>query len=247
MSTGDEIDRNLAGICDNLAGSLSDAIFQIRDRLQVKHVVYHSARQGTKPVDAPFIRLTHSAEWVHRYLTKNYILVDPVTKEGFQRTAPFNWREIGPSNEDETAFLRDAAEHGIGTSGYSIPLRDKNGRLALFSVSSDQEPIDWQPRCKKNSKLWTAVGRHIHKRAIEEMGGEVSIPRLTPREREALYWTAQGKTAADIGLILGLATYTVSTYLRSARYKTNSVSITQAVYKAQQLGILQRPENTNDP
>ncbi|MEL6201726.1 MAG: LuxR family transcriptional regulator [Pseudomonadota bacterium] len=239
---GEKFDSKLEEVCDDLADTLSDAIVQIRDRLEVKHVVYHAARHWSKPVDDPFIRLTYPADWVHRYLTKNYMQVDPVIREGFQRTLPFNWMEVGPSNELELEFFKDASAHDIGLSGYSIPLRDKTGRRALFSISSDQSASDWEERCKISKRLWIAVGNHVHQRAMPEMGNEFSVPRLTPREREVLYWTAQGKTAADIGLILGLATYTVSTYLRSARHKTNSVSITQAVYKAQQMGIIQDPE-----
>lgn len=241
-SSNDDIDSKLAEICGDLAESLIDGIFQLRDRLQVKHLVYHGARHWSKPVDEPFVRLTYPAEWVHRYITRNYMRLDPVIREGFQRTLPFNWTEVGPANELEEAFFVDAGTHDIGKSGYSIPLRDKNGRRALLSISSDDDPDVWAERCMKNKRLWIAVGNFIHHQAALEMGNEVSMPRLTPREREVLYWTAQGKTAAEIGLILGLATYTVSTYLRSARYKTNSVSITQAVYKAQQMGIIQAPD-----
>ncbi|MEN0002114.1 MAG: autoinducer binding domain-containing protein [Pseudomonadota bacterium] len=235
------LDGNVSTACAALADNLAEVVFQLRDRLGVKHLVYHAARHLTKPVDDPFIRLTYPADWVHRYLTQNYMQIDPVIREGFTRTLPFNWGEVGPANDCEQAFFRDAASHNIGNNGYSIPLRDKTGRRALFSVSSDDTPDRWAERCLTNKRLWLAVGNFLHQRAMLELGNETETPRLTPREREVLYWTAQGKTAADIGLILGLTTYTVSTYLRSARFKTNSVSITQAVYKAQQLGIIQDP------
>lgn len=55
---------------------------------------------------------------------------------------------------------------------------------------------------------------------------------LSPREKECLRWTAQGKTAEEIAMILNLKIITVKFYLRSIRQKLNCNTIAQAVYKA---------------
>jgi DNA-binding CsgD family transcriptional regulator len=39
------------------------------------------------------------------------------------------------------------------------------------------------------------------------------LPKLTPREREVLLWLTQGKSNAEIGLILGITTATVGKHL----------------------------------
>jgi len=40
---------------------------------------------------------------------------------------------------------------------------------------------------------------------------------LSSRQIEVVWWMAEGKTAAEIGMILGITTYTVQTYIASAK------------------------------
>lgn len=218
---------------------LDAGLVAIRDALKCKHVVYHAARLGAKAVDDPFIRLTYSPRWVKRYLTRNYMRVDPIIREGFLRVAPFRWSEVEPQGADELAFFADAAAHDVGKTGLSIPVRDKQGRKALFTVSTDLEGAEFEMFERSNLAFVIDVAHLFHLRAVQEQEGELRHPPLTERERQVLYWAAQGKTAGEIGIILNLSESTAATYLRSARYKLNSTSITQAVYKAQRIGILQ--------
>lgn len=218
---------------------VEDLVGAIRDRLGVKHVIYHAARMGAGPVDDPWIRLTYSAEWVRRYLTNNYMRVDPVIREGFQRTLPFFWWDVRTASPQEEAFFLDAMAHRVGFHGLSVPLRDKNGRRALFTVSSDMEAADFAEWATRNRRLVVDLAHMIHALAvIEQEGIGIDNPPLTRREQQVLYWSGQGKTAADIAVILGLANHTVTTYLRSARFKLNAISITHAVYKAMQAGLI---------
>jgi DNA-binding CsgD family transcriptional regulator len=62
--------------------------------------------------------------------------------------------------------------------------------------------------------------------------------RLSRREHECLKWAARGKTYTETGLILKLSFGTVKTYLDTARYKLNCVSLPQATAVAVALGIL---------
>jgi LuxR family quorum sensing-dependent transcriptional regulator len=57
----------------------------------------------------------------------------------------------------------------------------------------------------------------------------VQRPRLTAREREVLMWTAHGKSAWEIGEILGIAKRTVDEHAQSAFRKLGAVNRTQAV------------------
>lgn len=218
---------------------LDEALSAIRKALNCKHVVYHAARLGAKAVDDPFIRLTYSPRWVKRYLTRNYMRVDPIIREGFQRAVPFEWSEVEPRGSEELAFFADAQAHDVGTSGISVPVRDKQGRKALFTVSSDLTGAEFQMFLRINLTMIIDLAHLFHLRAVQEQEGDLRHPPLTERERQVLYWAAQGKTAGEIGIILGLSESTAATYLRSARYKLNSTSVTQAVYKAERIGLLQ--------
>ena len=55
---------------------------------------------------------------------------------------------------------------------------------------------------------------------------------LTSRQREVLEWVGDGKTAQDIGLIMGLTAATVEKHLRLAREALAVDTTAQAVLKA---------------
>ena len=63
-------------------------------------------------------------------------------------------------------------------------------------------------------------------------------PHLTPRERECLLWTAHGKTAWEIGQILGISDGTVVFHLKNATRKFNVFTKYHAVVKAIMLGLI---------
>ena len=51
---------------------------------------------------------------------------------------------------------------------------------------------------------------------------------LTPREAEVLIWVAQGKSNPEVGLILGISSYTVRTHLERIFAKLGAPSLAQA-------------------
>lgn len=61
---------------------------------------------------------------------------------------------------------------------------------------------------------------------------------LTLREREMLAWTADGKTAYEIGKIFGIAERTVKFHLQNAVVKLDAMNKTHAATKAAMLGLL---------
>lgn len=69
-------------------------------------------------------------------------------------------------------------------------------------------------------------------------GMKSSIVKLTGREKDCLYWSAQGKTAGEVADILGLKTETIRKYIKNAMKRLNARSKTQAVVKAMEFGVL---------
>ena len=61
---------------------------------------------------------------------------------------------------------------------------------------------------------------------------------LTNRETECLCWTSKGKTAWEIGVILGISQSTVVTHLNNGREKFGVFSKHEAVIRALHLGLI---------
>jgi LuxR family transcriptional regulator, quorum-sensing system regulator CinR len=212
-------------------------IAQLRDLLKIDHLVYHSSKFGASPSADPYIRLTYPASWIKRYLQMGYVDVDPVLREGFRRTLPFDWSELTIQSPAEVSFLTDALAHGVGPYGLSIPVVNKQGHRGLFSVSFSRSEDEWKSFVMATLSILVQIANRVHRRVIAEVFGD-DQPHLTTRELECLRWVAQGKDANEIAIILSISPHTARDYLKSARHKLDCVTSAQAVSKASQIGLL---------
>ena len=62
--------------------------------------------------------------------------------------------------------------------------------------------------------------------------------KLSSREIECLRWAAAGKSSDEIGIILGISAYTVSSYFKSAARKLQAVNRMQAIACALRLKLI---------
>ena len=216
---------------------MEETITKLRDLLGVDHLVYHSSKLGTSPSVDPYIRLTYPASWIKRYLQMGYVDLDPVLREGFQRTLPFDWSELQVKTAEEMSFLADALAHGVGPYGYSIPVVSKQGHRGLFSISFAGSAKAWTDFLNSNQAILVQIANRIHRQVIAKIFGE-DRPHLTTRELECLRWVASGKDASEVAIILNISPHTARDYLKSARFKLDSVTSAQAVSKAVKLGLL---------
>jgi DNA-binding CsgD family transcriptional regulator len=216
---------------------VEETVAKLRDLLNVDHLVYHSSKMGASPSADPYIRLTYPASWIKRYLQMGYVDLDPVIREGFLRTLPFDWSELKIQSAAEVAFLTDALAHGVGPHGLSIPVVSKHGHRALFSISFSRSEQEWKDFKSRTQPALIQIASRLHRRVISEIFGE-DRPHLTARELECLRWIALGKDTSDIAVILSISPHTARDYLKSARYKLDAVTSAQAVSKAVKLGLL---------
>ena len=212
-------------------------VSKLRDLLRIDHTVYHSSKLGVSPTSDPYIRLTYPASWIKRYLIMGYGDIDPVLREGFQRTLPFRWSDLTIQSPAEVSFMADAASHGVGPHGFSIPVVTKQGHRALFSLSFSRSEHEWVNFLTTNRSTLIEIANRLHRRVIAEVLGE-NRPNLTTRELECLRWIALGKGSNEIGTILHISPHTARDYLKSVRYKLDCVTSAQAASKAINLGLL---------
>ncbi len=65
-----------------------------------------------------------------------------------------------------------------------------------------------------------------------------SICDLSPRERDVIRWTADGKSAYEAGCILSISERTVNFHLSNVMRKVDAVNKTQAAVKVFSLGLV---------
>jgi LuxR family transcriptional regulator, quorum-sensing system regulator CinR len=212
-------------------------VTELRDYLKVDHLVYYTSKLGGSPSADPHIRLTYPASWIARYVKMAYGDIDPVLREGFRRTLPFEWRELAISGGADAAFMVDAAAHGVGPHGYTIPLVTKHGHRGLFAVCLSCSEEQWRECLATAQSGLIQIANKLHRRVVKELFGE-DRPHLTPRELDCLRWIALGKDTTAIGEILEISPHTVRDYFKSVHYKLDCVTSAQAVTKAVKLGLL---------
>ncbi|WP_418219719.1 response regulator transcription factor [Bradyrhizobium icense] len=92
-------------------------------------------------------------------------------------------------------------------------------------------------------RIWcNSSGLHFHCHVAARLdvpsAGKLATSELTQRERQCLAWTAQGKTVADIAVLVQIAPRTVVFHLENARRKLGAASIGQCVAEALRRGLL---------
>ena len=188
--------------------------------------------------DEPYVAATYSLDWIERYKAERYVTIDPVVQIGMRRMLPIDWRDFGSTSEAVRRFFGEAMEFGVGRQGLSIPIHGRHGDRALFSVTSNASDDDWSGQRKQFARDFQFLAMHVHAMLLELEGTPIPDVKLSPRERECLLWIAEGKTAWECSVILGLSLHTVRCYLESARHKLRASSNTHAVAKAAKAGLL---------
>jgi DNA-binding CsgD family transcriptional regulator len=88
---------------------------------------------------------------------------------------------------------------------------------------------------------------HAHAQRRIASNRPVAGASLSPREAECLEWAAQGKSAWEIGAILGISRHTVSTYLENAKTKLGVRTIVQAVAQVIAFKIIEQRSYSQSP
>ena len=147
----------------------------------------------------------------------------------FSTVEPFTWSELpGPLLEGRRAklIMGDAADCGL-VEGMCVPLHDVYGFQAVVTMAGDK--IEVPPNARKLVHLTSLYAFGAAERAIRP---SPPTQRLTEREREIMSWTAAGKTAWEIGEVLGIAQATVAAHMMHIREKLGTQNAAHSVAEA---------------
>ncbi|MBR0852102.1 autoinducer binding domain-containing protein [Bradyrhizobium diazoefficiens] len=175
-------------------------------------------------------------EWFKLYTEKNYDRVDPVVRKCRQSVNPFEWSEAPYDSELEPGaaeVMRRAADFRM-SRGFVVPIHGLTGYEAGVSLGGVH--LDLNARSKPALHLMAMYGFERIRRLLQPEPH--SSARLTPREREAIAWASQGKSAWEIGEILNITQRTAEEHLATAARKLGAVNRTHAVAIAIRLNII---------
>ncbi|MDW4499086.1 autoinducer binding domain-containing protein [Sulfitobacter sp. D35] len=179
-------------------------------------------------------------EWAARYIEMNYQRIDPVIVGCFQRFHPVDWKSLDWSAKAVKAFQAEAMTYGLGTQGFSIPIRGPNGQFALFTVNHTCDDETWAAFTEKNRRELILIAHFFNEKALEfEPDKVASDPHaLSPREVDAMTLLAIGYSRAQVADTLSISEHTLRVYIESARFKLGALNTTHAVARALSRGLI---------
>ncbi len=166
---------------------------------------------------------------------------DPVMQHCRHQSVPIIWDQTTYTSQGFGDLWEEQARFGYCT-GIAMALHLPEGRHFAFGVERDKPlPSDGGElqRLVADLQLFAV---HAQDAAMRVLLPVVPLaeraPALTPREQEALRWTMEGKTAWEVGAILGISERTAVLHVTNAMHKLGCTSKHQAVLKALKLGLI---------
>ncbi|WP_027532132.1 autoinducer binding domain-containing protein [Bradyrhizobium sp. WSM3983] len=188
---------------------------------------------------------SYPKSWTSRYFDLGYQQLDPVVLRAKVERDIFSWGGVARApagSREQRHFFDEATTFGI-RSGITVPIRGGFGRVAAFTLATSDREIDSDRTAGEWKDIVQQVGLYFHVHVSAKLEAAFAAPQqgeseLTQRERQCLGWTAQGKTVADIAVLVAIAPRTVVFHLENARRKLGAASIAQCVAVALRRGLL---------
>lgn len=177
-------------------------------------------------------------DWQSRYASRGYFLKDPIIHRAKSNAAPFFWNELGPIIDADPVgrlIMEEAREFKL-VQGFTAAIPTLDGQTVGFSIGGRHFEVDPDRRGVLTLIASYAIGRAIALQ--QESSNESKQIRLSPREREALQWAAEGKADWEIGEVMSISEHGADKHMRSARAKLGAISRTQAVAEAIRRGLI---------
>jgi len=188
----------------------------------------------------------HSPDWHARYLETGFEAVDPVMRALRNgRVQPLIWWELDfdaePNPPAVWAYAREAAAYGL-KSGISFPVRGPRGEIAALHFASAETGHVTGPRAICAMPYGQLIADYVHE-AIERLIADMednSAHRavISERQRECLFWAAEGKTGDEIARIMDVKASTVVFHLTEVQRRLGARNRIEAVARGIAAGLV---------
>jgi DNA-binding CsgD family transcriptional regulator len=222
-------------------GDFQNVIRKLIEAYGLSNAVYWCPTFRGRALDDPFLVVTYKPDWVDHYIRSNYAAVDPVVNIGARSLLPIDWAKFDRSPRKVQRMFNESRDAGVGAQGLTIPVRGaENGVWGLFSVTSNDKDAEWTRRRRAIISDLVMIANFVHHKAydLHTLGENIDLNAITKRETEALAWTSEGKSIADIAVLMQISAETVKAHLDSARHKLGALNRVHAVSKAIRHGII---------
>lgn len=176
---------------------------------------------------------TYPPAWTAHYLQNRYERLDPVIAQVLNSREPFEWG-LNPRSRIMSAPQRqlfdEAAAFGL-CHGFTVPIHDDSGPVAAVTFAADENrTARFHRRIEEDGRVLQLMAFYFHSHARRKLAAPRTIDgvELSPRELDCLEWASRGKTAWEIGEILGISRHTATFYLDNVKSKLGVRTIIQA-------------------
>lgn len=223
------------------AGSLTDVtafkdlMSRELDQLGFTRFAHLALRIPNQP-DSPFALTTYPTDWAEHYLANDYVHHDPVLQTAYAQLRPFDWPWLSRNARLTTRqmhMMREAADFGV-SQGLTVPIHGPHGSFAALSLLCGENETEFARIQQQYVMSIHMMALYFHSALEDNVLASDANPRvhLTDRERDALAWTAKGKSAWETSEILKISEETVNFHLKNAMRKFDVYSKHHAVVKA---------------
>lgn len=229
------------------------SVMEARDRTEFRNEVVRFAKQlgfdtvaAMTVVDHPladteFIAIDNAPEAYRDELEDpTGGQLDPVMQHCKRQSVPIIWDQSTYLSAGRIDMWEVQAKFGYHT-GICLALHMPEGRHFVLGVDRDQAlPKDRTEvtRMVADLQLFAVHAQDTAMRILVPQRLQPERPKLTPRELDSLRWTMEGKTAWEVGAILGIAERTAVLHINNAMHKLGCTNKHQAVLKALRLGLI---------
>jgi len=196
-------------------------------------------RPGIRLEDA-FVRSTYAPSWRRAYDEQGLMHIDPTVSHCATRSSPLVWSPEIFTTEPQQTMYEEARGYGL-QAGVTLPIHGPRQEAGMLCFVNDSKPTDdfWKhlDAVLPNLVLLRDLVIDTSQRHVSAHAEEF-IPKLTPRERECLRWTARGKSTWEISHILNCSEAVVNFHMKNIRAKFGVNSRRAAAVIATQLGVI---------
>ena len=222
------------------AASASDRIYALLQQ-QTEYLEYDFFALCVRhpvPFTRPRISVftTYPDAWMSHYKSANYMAIDPVLKPDNFSLGHLRWNDELFSDAQE--LWNAARHHGLQT-GATQCLMLPNHAHGFLSVS--RKRVARHPHDEDEIALRLQILLEMSLLALLRVEDEMVMPRemkFSKRELEILKWTAEGKTSAEISIILAISENTVNFHQKNMQKKFNAPNKTQIACYAAAIGLI---------